>query len=478
MSYTLYIHDTPLLCFEFDETNASHHSSQNILLPNIQEKKLKLSILDIDMRSLHRLPFEMLDIRSQELRLREDKDLNQCLMQWMEHRMPPSNRQFIQKILKACGLQNDDLKGLADFCQMLSLNDAYRVVNNEHPFVPFKKCNLFENRFDEVLSLVAYTGLIGVNYNYRANLRGGICSTPELTTGGMLPKTWRWTKQGIMLYKGGTSGFANAGLEPYSEFYATQVAQKMGLDVVSYGLERWHGILASTCPIFTSKDISFVPAHILMQETNTNSLEECARVYDKFGFLNAFKDMLLFDAVVCNEDRHYANFGMLRDNYTGKIICPAPIFDNGLSLFPYAMNEDVENMRDYAKTRTPPYRGVTFDDLATAVVDNDRKTSLRRLIEFKFTLHSRYNLPCRRLKKIEDTIGERVSRFLRIQTQVRGLGIEKTNEKQKVGEDVPEKNLIKGAHRLMGHDQASTSSDDDLHLSQADPILSQADPIL
>lgn len=46
--------------------------------------------------------------------------------------------------------------------------------------------------------------------------------------------------------------------------------------------------------------------------------------------------MLVFDALIYNEDRHFGNFGVLRDNHSGNIIAPAPIFDNGLSLFCYA----------------------------------------------------------------------------------------------------------------------------------------------
>lgn len=39
--------------------------------------------------------------------------------------------------------------------------------------------------------------------------------------------------------------------------------------------------------------------------------------------------MLVFDAVILNEDRHFGNFGLLVDSHTNKIIAPAPIFDNG-----------------------------------------------------------------------------------------------------------------------------------------------------
>lgn len=35
-------------------------------------------------------------------------------------------------------------------------------------------------------------------------------------------------------------------------------------------------------------------------------------------------DMLVFDAVILNEDRHFGNFGLLVDSHTNKIIAPAP----------------------------------------------------------------------------------------------------------------------------------------------------------
>ena len=56
----------------------------------------------------------------------------------------------------------------------------------------------------------------------------------------MLPKGWRFIEgDGIYLYKGGTSGAANTGNEPYSEYYASQIAQAMGLNAVVYELENW-----------------------------------------------------------------------------------------------------------------------------------------------------------------------------------------------------------------------------------------------
>ena len=61
-------------------------------------------------------------------------------------------------------------------------------------------------------------------------------------------------------------------------------------------------------------------------------------------FYQQLADMLVFDAVIINEDRHYGNFGLLRDNRSGSIISPAPVFDNGLSLLCYAMRDDFDKL--------------------------------------------------------------------------------------------------------------------------------------
>ncbi|NCD04187.1 MAG: hypothetical protein EOM00_14580 [Clostridia bacterium] len=61
----------------------------------------------------------------------------------------------------------------------------------------------------------------------------------------------------IMLYKSGTEGFANSGKEPYSEFYACQIAAAMGINAVKYNLSVWKGKLCSTCELFTDIDTIF-----------------------------------------------------------------------------------------------------------------------------------------------------------------------------------------------------------------------------
>jgi hypothetical protein len=131
--------------------------------------------------------------------------------------------------------------------------------------------------------------------------------------------------------------------------------------------------------------------------------------------------MLVFDAVVYNEDRHFGNFGVFRDNRSGAILSPAPLFDHGLSLFNYAMPEDMKDLDEYTKTRSPAYRGVRFEDICTEVMGRKQARQLRRLIGFQFTRHPSLNLPEKRLEAIERHTQKRVRQLLGLERQANTL---------------------------------------------------------
>lgn len=324
------------------------------------------------------------------------------ILKWLQKRVIPKNRAFVDEILKSLGLSINNTKGIIDVCKGLSLNDSYWVVPQEFEGT-FEEYNLYENRFSEVLSLVAYTG---ANASNRA-----FTTSPELTTQGMLRKAWRYIENdGIYLYKGGTEGAANTGKEPYSEYYAYQIAKAMGLNAVPYDLENWKGILASKCKLFTDINTAFVPIGRIVKE---GGIKACLDYYKSISD-DAYEElcsMLVFDAVIYNEDRHFGNFGVLRDNHTGKVISPAPIFDNGLSLFNMAMPDDFNNLSEYAKTRTTPY-GVSFESICKEVIGKKQTAQLRKLLGFKFQRHPSINLPEERLQAIEKQVEVRARELL------------------------------------------------------------------
>lgn len=372
-----------------------------------------LITFSLEKRGLEGLSAEIISVADDKKHL-FPLDLNitpQGILKWLEKRVIPKNRMFVNEILKTLGLSANDTQGIIDVCKGLSLNDSYWVVPQGFDGT-YEQYNLYENKFSEILSLVAYTGVGHSNEAFT--------TSPELTTNGMLPKGWRFIENdGIYLYKGGTSGASNTGNEPYSEFYACQIAEAMGLNAAHYDLENWKGILASKCKLFTDINTSYIPIGRLVK---TGGLKACLEYFDKLGndYLEQVKSMLVFDAVIYNEDRHFGNFGVLRDNKSGKIIASAPIFDNGLSLFNFATKEDFEDLESYAKTRSTPY-GVSFEDVCAEVMGKTQAAQLRRLIDFKFKRHSSINLPEWRVEALEQHIQKRVVRLLDISREKKKL---------------------------------------------------------
>ena len=52
-------------------------------------------------------------------------------------------------------------------------------------------------------------------------------------------------------------------------------------------------------------------------------------------------NILIVDFIIENTDRHYGNFGFIRDINTLEFLGPAPIFDNGTSLWSEALNSEI-----------------------------------------------------------------------------------------------------------------------------------------
>ena len=53
---------------------------------------------------------------------------SQGILKWLEKRVIPKNRMFVNEILKTLGLSANDTQGIIDVCKGLSLNDSYWVV--------------------------------------------------------------------------------------------------------------------------------------------------------------------------------------------------------------------------------------------------------------------------------------------------------------------------------------------------------------
>lgn len=326
------------------------------------------------------LPLEMHGIANDE-----------TLWTWLTRRTVPRNRRNIEELMARIGLSSRNVKGIIELCRGLSLNDVYWVVHDGCADA-WKDFNLYENDFSDAIAQMAFSG-VGPDF------REQWTSSPEFTTNGMLAKCWRRIDGNVLLYKSGTEGASNTGFEPYSEFYAAQIAEAMGLDHVAYGLSRFKGRLCSTCPLFTSDKYGYVPA---------------GRVVSRDEALAdpRFADVFFFDAVIFNTDRHMGNFGYLVDNDTNEIVGAAPIFDNGYGLFSLALDRKGDSHDEFCDLR----RFVSRVNPALYMkwlgfpggLTKKMKECLDGLRGFRIKRHPRYNLPVRRIEAIEDFTQKRI----------------------------------------------------------------------
>lgn len=334
-----------------------------------------------------------------------DPSSGERLLSWLETRIIPKNRRFVDQILAQAGITDDSTFGILDVCLGLSVNDGYWVV--PHDFCgAWADYNLFENDLDEALALVAYTG-----YTTSQRHKAGLSS--EWTTDGQFPKAWRRVDGKLYLYKGGTEGFANSGMEPYSEFFAAQAAEAFGVPHVNYDLKEWKGRLASVCPLMHDARTAYVPFWTAAEQSLFPAALEAARRISQDAF-DALRTMYVFDALVCNTDRHANNFGFLRNNLTGELLGMAPLFDHNLALFPGDMEQDYPSWPQQGSLRRPVGSNLTFDSVARLVMSEKHHEALRGMIDFHFSNHPVYPVPEKRLEALNHYVSQRVRQLLKI----------------------------------------------------------------
>ena len=376
MNYVLKLFDTELLKFE--------------LVENIADPVVKILWIDDEKRRLLPLGMEI---------------SNRGLASWLKHRSIPKNRAYVNIFLAKCGLNPNRPMDVISVCKGLSLNDSYWITDDSYDGT-FEQNNLYDNNFSQVLAWIAFTG-------YGSNIRSTFASSPEFTTNGMLPKCWRRVDGRVYLYKGATTGASNMGNEPYSEMYAYMLAQTMGFFAIPYKTVKWKGKLCSVCELFTSKEISYVPVGRLVKEGGMRAVRE---YYSSLGteFTSALNEMIVFDALICNTDRHYGNFGVLVDSHTNKIVAPAPLFDHGNSLFNLAGEENWANknvLQEYVKTLFP----CVYEDFITeakAVMDEHIREKVRKILTVEVKKSGRYNYSDKKLKLMSEIVRERAKILL------------------------------------------------------------------
>lgn len=251
---------------------------------------------------------------------------------WVKNRSISINRYYIKEILRALGFERYDPIDLVLYAKGLSLNDTYWIQDTEKPGPAWEAINLYQNNFKDSLEYVTFFG-------HFKSLGGKLQSSAELTLGGMLPKCWRREDGLTYLYKRGTSEYANAGREPVIETIAYKVGELLGINIAEQQLLHYEGYLCTKSKNFTTISSSFVPAYEYLKDLEPK-LWSYEMICDRLGLVEELDDMIVFDYIINNTDRHFSNFGVLVDSDTQTITGFAPLFDHGYSLLHNTMDSD------------------------------------------------------------------------------------------------------------------------------------------
>ena len=263
---------------------------------------------------------------------------------WWRSRGIPATRDGLRTLLMATGIPSG--KELLDRSMGLSLSDQYWIRPAGMDALRWEDLNFFHNDFDERLGKALFTG---------DSSRIGDVNTPDVTSAGDLPKRWIIRDDGVRtLIKAGRSG-----QEPDNERIAWKTARLLGIDHVEYRVGRINGARVSACDEMLSDTEELIPAGQIMRifrkggyrERRDIWVEACQRLgVDRDTIMHATDDFLFLDFLLRNTDRHYNNFGLIRD-VESFAIRPAPIYDSGASLW-NGMDPDAMDNGDY---RTKPF---------------------------------------------------------------------------------------------------------------------------
>ena len=260
----------------------------------------------------------------------DDIDKN-SFNKWWKNRQIPASRNGLKEILNKSGIYDEDNFDLLDakaYC--LSLSDQYWVKKyNEN--ILWEDINFFENEFSEDIGKVLFNGgKTSLNLNL---------NTPDMTSNGNYEKRWKIINGDRYLIK---AGGKMINQEPFNEVIATKLYERILNDdeYVKYEIAYDNEKAVSICKNFITPNTELIPAWKIDEYYETkkseNKYEHYIRCLNKLNIPNAnllVDKMLICDFILANKDRHFNNFGVIRNVETLEFEKVAPIFDNGCSLW-------------------------------------------------------------------------------------------------------------------------------------------------
>lgn len=256
---------------------------------------------------------EILSYSHLPLEIQRDKNY---ASKWWKDRAVPKSRKNIDTKLNTAKWLYDNLG--------LSLSDCYWIKTKDSELV-WSDVNLFTNDFNSLTLVSKHSSF-----------------TPDASTGGDLPKLWVIENGKRMLIKGNSSG---SSIQSRNEVLASKIHKSQCFSHIDYSLVdiEVDGLVSTgvKCECFTSEFLEFIQASALLCRLKPSASEAYRENFINRSIDLGFKRddvirfldyMALTDFLISNVDRHFNNFGYLRNPDSLEFISFAPLFDSGNSM--------------------------------------------------------------------------------------------------------------------------------------------------
>lgn len=278
----------------------------------------------VNKKNVDKLPF--LEMSSKSI---EDK-----VAEWILNRGIPVTRQRLKVDLDML-----DVKNVHDYMisnMGLSLTDHYWICPKDSDYT-WESINLYTNSFSSAYSLDLRDD--------KKTIAGKTNFVPSASLKGDLKKKWIIDEYGVRrLVKG---NYNNTCRQSLCETLATEIHKRQGMfEYTPYSLIEISSdgqlITGCECPNFTDINTEFVPAidivNSFKKSNQSNYFESYIQYCGTHGIdidymRNFMEYQILTDFIITNTDRHFNNFGVIRDSKSLQLLKPAPIFDSGNSMF-------------------------------------------------------------------------------------------------------------------------------------------------
>ena len=263
-----------------------------------------------------------------------DDKLPATLNDWWHSRIIPASRDGLKFVLHLYDIESASI--LSKRSLGLSLSDQYWIkpVGSD---LEWNDVNFFTNEFSTEL---------GEAFFARGSSKPNINPfTPDASSNGWLKKKWVRIDGQTYLAKAGSIPLLQ---QPYNEVVASEILTSLNIPHVDYKVIIEDNRPLSLCKNFINTDTELVPAHfirtVLPKSKNDSDYQHFLRCAEYLEIPNVeefLNNMIALDFLIENTDRHYGNFGFIRDVNTLKFIGPAPLFDNGTSLWCEALTTEI-----------------------------------------------------------------------------------------------------------------------------------------